>query len=64
MKLQVEIPDNVMRFLKAWCGFTGEDPKAIVEREIKSIPQLYLNTWDNSVGVTVKELEERYGLKC
>jgi hypothetical protein len=34
-KIEFEVPDNVMRFLNALCNFTGEDPKAIIEREIK-----------------------------
>ena len=62
--MKVEAPDNIMRFVTALCNFIGEDPKALIERELRSIPQLYLNCWDGSLGVTVKDLEKRYGLKC
>ena len=62
VQMTVEVNDNVLRFLKAFCNFTGETPKAIIEREIVSIPDLYLSSWDTSFGVSAEDLKKRYNL--
>jgi len=61
-KMNLEVPDNILRFLKDLCTFTGEDPKAIIEREITYISDLYLNSWDGSLGATADDLKKRYAL--
>jgi len=44
------------------CNFSAETPKAIIEREIVSIPSIYLGSWDGSLGVTIEDLKKRYDL--
>jgi hypothetical protein len=62
VKMTVEVDDNVLKFLRGLCAFTGEDPKGIMEREIASIPGAYLGNWDGSLGVSAADLKQRYGV--
>ena len=37
-KISVEVPDNILRFLKNFGALVGIEPKTIIEREIKTFP--------------------------
>ena len=64
-KIEVEMPDNVLRFLEAFCAFTGSKVEDIVANEMKTLAETVVFThWSDGMGLTtVEDLRKRYGLE-
>ncbi len=62
-KIEIEVPENAMKFLEGFCKFTGANVKEIIESEISGLPDSLLGAWPLGVYyVSVDELKKRYGL--
>jgi hypothetical protein len=64
VKIELEVPDNVMRLLKKFCEFTGVEVKQILEQEIAALPDTMLSSAWPSYGlrVTSEEILKHYNL--
>ena len=62
-KIEIEVSENTMKFLEAFCAFTGASVKEIIQDEISSLPDCLLGAWPMGVYyVSEDELRKRYDL--
>jgi len=62
-KIELEVPDNVMGFLKKFCDFTGLELKELLERELADLPKTMIGNWPGGdLYVSGEELLRHYKL--
>ena len=62
-KVEIEIRENVLKFLDAFSAFSGRSPKEIIEEWIESSIQADLDCAHSGfLGLDREELKKRYGL--
>jgi len=62
-KIEVEIPENVLRFLEAWCAFVGIKVEELVQRFVVGIGGCLLSEWGGGwTGIESEDLAKKYGL--
>ena len=62
-KIEIEVPENVMKFLGALSNFTGQPVKEIVQEHLDTLPEAILGSWSSMLGVDAEELRDRYSLQ-
>ncbi len=64
VKVQVEVRENVLKFLEAFSTFSGRSPKEIMEEWIESGIAADLDCASSGfLGLDREELKKRYGLQ-
>jgi hypothetical protein len=64
VKVQVEVRENVPKFLEAFSNFSGRSPKEIMEEWIESSIQADLDCVHSGfLGLDRKQMKKRYGLQ-
>ena len=64
VKVQVEVRENVLKFLEAFSTFSGRSPKEIMEEWIESSLAADVDCASSGfLGLDREELKERYGLE-
>ena len=62
-KIEVEVSDNVMKFLTNLGALVGVDPKTMIEQEIKTLPTVLIeNHWTEAFYASIEDLKRLYNL--
>ncbi|MCX6659002.1 MAG: hypothetical protein NTX81_01285, partial [Candidatus Bathyarchaeota archaeon] len=63
-KVEIEIRENVLKFLEAFSTFSGRSPKEIIEEWIEKALEADLDCATGAfLGLNEDDLRERYGLQ-
>lgn len=63
VKVTVEVPDNIMRFLEALSGFTGIPVQNMLSEHVDGLAEEILPQWpDKTLYASIEDLKKRYNL--
>ena len=62
-KIEIEVPENDYKFLKALSNFTGQPVNEIIQGHVDMLPEAILGSWPEILGATMADLKARYKLE-
>jgi hypothetical protein len=64
VKVEIEIPANVHKFLRSFGSFTGLTVKEMATEAITQIPETILADCSSTTSVSTDQPKKQYGLDC